>query len=89
MYLYKAVEFLVMRKILITALILLISLVTTSQENLTQSVFKEMSESFVETLSADQQLRFQRLKQSDDFLSVTLIKVESLKKAVTKKISYI
>ena len=74
-----------MRKILITALILLISLVTTSQENLTQSVFKEMSESFVETLSADQQLRFQRLKQSDDFLSVTLIKVESLKKAVTKK----
>jgi len=74
-----------MKKLLAVVLILLLSLEVIAQEDLTQSVFREISESFVQTLSSKEQLRFQRLKQSDDFLSVTLIKVESLQQAIKKE----
>ncbi|MCH7525098.1 MAG: hypothetical protein IIC74_08830 [Bacteroidetes bacterium] len=74
-----------MKKLLTVVLILLLSLEVIAQEDLTQSVFREISESFVQTLSSKQQLRFQRLKQSDDFLSVTLIEVEGLQQAIKKE----
>lgn len=74
-----------MKKLLAVFLILLLSLETIAQEDLTQSVFRGIPESFVQTLPSKQQLRFQRLKQSDDFLSVTLIEVEGLEQAIGKE----
>lgn len=71
-----------MKKILMFVLILLISLEAISQKNQIESVLKEVSESFAQTLSSKQQSRLQKLKESDNFLSVTLIKVTNLEQVL-------
>ncbi|MCH7523982.1 MAG: hypothetical protein IIC74_02965 [Bacteroidetes bacterium] len=60
----------------------LLSVDSFAQKDQSTSVFKEVYELPAKVLSTSQQSRLQKLKQTDNFLNVTLIKVEGLAKAI-------
>ncbi len=71
-----------MKNLLTLGLVLFLSLGVSAQQNQTRSVFREISEPSVQVLSAIEQTRFQKLQQTDNYLSVNLIKLEDLEQGL-------